>query len=159
MGFIPFFKLLNKSSIKLYRFGDTGYISGNQITKTSDLLQSYKVFVAKASPGGDYYPHQVFSTPILGKPNTCCTETYIAIGPFSDEKIAQNVIRYISTRFFRFLVLLIKNTQDVPKKVYSFVPLQDFSEPWTDEKLYAKYRLTQEEIAFIVSMIRPMEVE
>jgi site-specific DNA-methyltransferase (adenine-specific) len=62
------------------------------------------------------------------------------------------------TRFFRFLVLLIKNTQNAMKKVYSFVPMQDFSEPWTDDKLYAKYGITAEEQAFIESMIRPMEV-
>jgi site-specific DNA-methyltransferase (adenine-specific) len=146
-------------SIKLYRFGEDGYINKEQINKADDLLQKYKIFIAKASPGGDYYPHQVFSRPILGVPNTCCTETYIVIGPFNDERTTKNVMQYIATRFFRFMVLLIKNTQDVPKKVYSFVPMQDFSEPWTDEKLYKKYGLTQDEIAFIESMIRPMEID
>ena len=66
---------------------------------------------------------------------------------------------YFSTRFFRFLVMLVKNTQDALKKVYQFVPMQDFSKPWTDEELYAKYGLTAEEIAFIESMIRPMELD
>lgn len=65
----------------------------------------------------------------------------------------------MSTRLFRFLVLLIKVTQDATAKVYGFVPIQDFSEPWTDEKLYAKYGLTDDEIAFIESMIRPMELD
>ena len=64
---------------------------------------------------------------------------------------------YIRCRFFRFLVLLNKPTQDATKKVYSFVPMQDFSKPWTDEELYRKYGLTQEEIAFIESMVRPMD--
>ena len=59
----------------------------------------------------------------------------------------------------RFLVLLKKNTQNAAKGVYQFVPIQDFSESWTDEKLYKKYGLTQEEINFIESMIRPMELE
>jgi len=54
------------------------------------------------------------------------------------------------------MVLMKKNTQDATRKVYSFVPMQDFSEPWTDEKLYKKYKLTKEEIEFIESMIRPM---
>jgi site-specific DNA-methyltransferase (adenine-specific) len=151
-------KQSNTYPIKLYRFGDDGYINEKQINSTNDLLQKYKIFIAKASPGGDYYPHLVFSKPILGDPNTCCTETYIAIGPFENKNTSKNVMQYITTRFFRFMVLLIKNTQDVPKKVYSFVPMQDFSEPWTDEKLYQKYGLTQDEIAFIESMIRPMEI-
>ena len=73
------------------------------------------------------------------------------------EKEALNVVSYIKTRFFRFLVLLVKNTQDAPARVYQFVPLQDFSHPWTDEMLYKKYGLTEDEIAFIESMIRPME--
>ena len=61
------------------------------------------------------------------------------------------------TKLFRFLVLQKKNTQNVARNVYSFVPLQDFSKPWTDAELYAKYGLTDEEIQFIESMIKPME--
>ena len=63
----------------------------------------------------------------------------------------------MKTKFFRFFVLFKKNTQNAAKGVYEFVPMQDFSKPWTDEELYAKYNLTQEEIDFIESMIRPME--
>lgn len=66
---------------------------------------------------------------------------------------------YIRTRFFRFLVLLIKNTQHASQKVYSLVPIQDFSKPWTDEALYKKYDLTEDEIAFIEKMVRPMDAE
>jgi len=66
---------------------------------------------------------------------------------------------YIRTRFFRFLVLLKKNTQHAPREVYSLVPMQDFSEPWTDEKLYKKYGLTEDEITFIEKMVRPMDAE
>ena len=51
---------------------------------------------------------------------------------------------------------LKKYTQDATSKVYQFVPIQDFSKPWTDEELYKKYNLTQKEIDFIESMIRPM---
>jgi site-specific DNA-methyltransferase (adenine-specific) len=79
------------------------------------------------------------------------------IGPFDDKQTAENVMSYIRTRFFRFMVLLKKNTQHATRNVYSFVPMQDFSKPWTDEELYAKYGLNEEEIAFIESMIRPME--
>jgi site-specific DNA-methyltransferase (adenine-specific) len=64
----------------------------------------------------------------------------------------------MATKFFRFFVLLKKNTQNAAKGVYSFVPMQDFSEPWSDEKLYKKYNLTNDEITFIESMIRPMEL-
>jgi site-specific DNA-methyltransferase (adenine-specific) len=107
---------------------------------------------------GEDFPHQILNKPFYGEPNSCCTETYLVIGPYSSKKIAENVISYIQTRFFRFLVLLRKNTQHAAKSVYTFVPTQNFDEPWTDEKLYKKYGLTEDEIAFIESMIRPMDL-
>ena len=95
--------------------------------------------------------------PFYGAPNTACNESYLVIGPFSDEMECCNVISYIKTRFFRFLVLLRKNSQNAAKGVYRLVPMQDFSKPWVDEELYKKYNLTVEEIKFIESMIKPME--
>ena len=112
--------------------------------------------MAKASPGGDNYPHQVISEPLIGSPNTCSTETYILIGPFENKSVCENVISYMKTSFFRFLMILIKNTQDVPKRVYSFVPMQDFNKKWSDEKLFKKYKITTKEIDFINSLIKPM---
>ena len=78
------------------------------------------------------------------------------IGPFVNKDAAKNAVSYMQTKFFRFMVALVKNTQQAMKKVYSYVPMQDFSKPWTDEELYAKYELNNEEIAFIESMIRPI---
>ncbi len=144
--------------MKLYRFGDNGFINKQQIEKNIDLANEYKILVPKASPGGDSYPHSILSKPIISAPQSCCTETYIVIGSFQSEEISKRVATYISTRFFRFLILLTKSTQDVAKKVYTFVPMQNFNESWTDEKLYKKYGLNEEEIKFIESMIRPMEL-
>lgn len=67
------------------------------------------------------------------------------------------MVSYMKTKFFRFLVLLMKNTQHATSKVYSFVPVQDFETDWSDEKLYQKYGIDEKEIEFIDSMIRPME--
>ena len=147
------------NNIKLFRFGECGYINIEEVERNHNLVDKIKVIVPKASPGGDSYPHQILSRPILAEPGTCCTETYIVVGPYPSEKQARNVISYMHTRLFRFLVLLIKNTQDVPKKVYSFVPMQNFDEPWSDEKLNKKYGLTEQENAFIESMVRPLDVK
>jgi site-specific DNA-methyltransferase (adenine-specific) len=99
----------------------------------------------------------VLGKPFIGEPQTACTETYLYVGPFADEQIARNAQTYMTTRFFRFLVLLNKPSQDAPRRVYALVPMQDFSRPWTDADLYEKYGITDEEIAFIESMIRPMD--
>ena len=97
-------------------------------------------------------------TPVLATPGNLCTETFLEIGPFDSEKEATNCIQYISTKFFRTLVGIRKITQDATQKVYHYVPMQDFSKPWTDEELYKKYGLSREEINFIESMVRPMDV-
>ena len=146
-----------KGAIKLYANKSIGYVSRKDITQNIQWVDKYKVYITMAYGAGEDFPHQIINKPFLGEPNTCCTETYIVIGPFGNQRETENTISYIKTRFFRFLVLLKKNTQHASNKVYSFVPLQDFSEPWTDEKLYKKYNLTAEEIAFIESMIRPMD--
>lgn len=86
-----------------------------------------------------------------------CTESYLLISHFNSEEIANNAATYVKTMFFRFLLALKVITQNISKESFGFVPLQDFSHPWTDEMLYEKYGLTDEEIAFIESMIRPME--
>lgn len=149
-----------KNSVIFYYYGwqrnGIGYIDKNKIRKNTHLVDKYKVYISKAYGMGSF-PSQIINTPFLGVAGSCCTETYLLIGHFEKEKQAMNVISYIKTNFFRFLVLLIKNTQNAMKKVYQFVPLQDFNEEWTDEKLYKKYGLSKEEIEFIESMIRPME--
>lgn len=147
-----------ENSIGLYERGKITYISISEIERNRDWVQKYKIFISKAYNAGDNYPHQILNKPILAGPNTCCTETYVVIGPFDSIATTENVISYIQTRFFRFLVFLRKISQDATSKVYSFVPLQDFSKPWTDEELYSKYGITDEEIAFIESMVRPMEL-
>lgn len=144
------------NSVKIYANKSVGYIDKKDIPLNRNWIDSYKVYISFAYGMGDF-PHQIINKPFLGEKNSCCTETYLHIGPFPSKEVCENVISYIKTKLFRFLVLQIKSTQNATKKVYQFVPLQDFNEPWTDEKLYKKYGLTQEEIDFIESMIRPME--
>lgn len=145
------------NSIKIYAYPNNGYIHVSQIMDNSKIVKSHKVYISYAYGERGNFPYLVIGKPFYGEPNTCCTETYLVIGPFISEDTCKNVIEYMKTKFFRFLVLLRKNTQHATSKVYKFVPLQDFSHPWTDEMLYKKYGLTPEEIAFIESMIRPME--
>lgn len=145
------------SSIKIYANKKSGYVSIDQISQNSSWVKDYKVFITMAYGAGEEYPHQILNKPFLGEKNSCCTETYLVIGPFSTKKRTENALSFIKTKFFRMLVLLNKPTQHATSKVYRFVPMVDFDEPWSDTKLYAKYGLTEEEITFIESMIRPME--
>ncbi len=145
-------------NIKLYRFGSPGFISKSHVPRGKEYINKLKVIISKAGSGSDSFPHQILGVPILSEPNSVSTETYIILRTFENEKEANNFISYVSTKFFRFLVSLIKNTQNAARGVYQFVPLQDFTESWNDEKLYTKYGITDDEISFIDSMIRPMDL-
>lgn len=145
----------NESDVK----GSVSFIPRDQIPKGDEIIDCHKVFIAKAGSGSDTFPHLILGKPFYGSPNTACNESYLVIGPFLNKKECLNVISYIASKFFRFLVLLKKGTQNAAKGVYQLVPIQDFSKPWTDAELYTKYGLDEEEIAFIESMIKPMDVE
>ena len=92
----------------------------------------------------------------MGDTRTICTETFLTVAPFKNKDEAENAISYTKTKFFRFMVG-IRKLKNMTRDTYLFVPLQDFTRPWTDADLYAKYHLTDEEIQFIESMIKPME--
>lgn len=78
----------------------------NDVTRGHHMINWYKVYIAKAGSGSDTFPHPILPKPFYGAPRTVCNESYLVIGPFSNKEECDNVISYISTRFFRFLVLL-----------------------------------------------------
>ena len=159
-GFRTFFKDFDsekesKNMTKVYANHSVGFIETKKIKHGNEFIDKWKVYIPEAVGSGDSKT-DLFK-PILGEPNSISTETYIMNGPYHSKEEAENVCKYIQTKFFHFLIGLLKNTQHTTQTVYTFVPLQDFSKPWTDEELYAKYNLSSEEINFIESMIRPME--
>ena len=132
----------------------TAYVSNKEIRKNSQDIDKNKVFLPKASgSGNDPY---VIGEPIIARKHSVCSQTFIYAAFINNEEAA-NFVTYIKTKFVRILIASIKLTQDCLSGVFRFVPLQDFSKPWTDEELYKKYNLTEDEIAFIESMIKPME--
>lgn len=135
------------------------------IPKKSPCLNKYKVFIAEAYGCGAI--GEVPSTPVLSTPGQLCTETFLEIGPFEVPAEADNVIKYIKTKFFRTLVGIQKQTQHTTQKAYRFVPLQNFTEnsdiKWNepidsiDKQLFIKYKLSKEEIDFIEKNIQEMK--
>ena len=95
---------------------------------------------------GESYPHQIINKPIIPLAGSICTETYLMIGPFENKQETKNAYDYIRSKFFRFCVFLIKNTQHASQSVYKYVPIQNFKEEWNDEKLYQKYNFDKEDI-------------
>ncbi|OOR88682.1 Eco57I restriction-modification methylase domain-containing protein [Moraxella bovis] len=144
-------------NVVLFQNGGIGYIKMSEILKNQEWVLKHKVIVPRAFGTGD--SKNDLLKPIYAGINTACTETYLVIGCFDSEQTCKNVMSYINTQFFHFLITLIKNTQDAPKRVYQLVPMQDFSKPWTDEELFAKYGFNNDDIRYIQEMIRPMDNE
>lgn len=118
-------------------------------------IGKYKVFISQVLDNGFDWTKERLK-PFLGGPYDACTETFLCVGVYDTQVEAENTISYMNTNLFHLLMHLKKVSHHVVSKVYGFVPLQDFSKSWTDEELYKKYNLSQEEIDFIESMIRPM---
>ncbi|MEO8217025.1 MAG: Eco57I restriction-modification methylase domain-containing protein [Acidobacteriota bacterium] len=149
--------------VLIYQNGGTGFIERDAIPRNGDWIEQWKVFLsATASEHGGQTDksgsRRVFSRILIGGPGTVCTETYLVVGRFSTEAEAANLCAYLRTKFVRFLVSLRTNTQHLYSDRFAFVPRLPMDRAWTDETLYEKYRMTQDEIAFVDSMIRPMGV-
>ncbi|MFZ2419922.1 MAG: restriction endonuclease, partial [Anaerolineae bacterium] len=145
----------------VYQNGGTGYVARSSILTGTHLIDKWKVFTGRAAPGTgnrDTYPHRIISTPFIGEPGTISSETYLCISPFDSRTEAEGVLSYLSCRLTRLLILLHKPSQDTTRKVYTFVPTQDWTQKWTDENLYAKYGISASEIAFIEKVVRPMDL-
>lgn len=137
----------------IYSFRKKGYINRNKINKNIDWVDMYKLLIPEAIGNADVATDVI--KPIVGKPNTCCTETYLVVGPFDNEIMAENCSSYIGTRFFHYLLSLKKITQHTTQKCYEFIPCQNFDESWNDKKLYKKYGFSEEEINYINSLVWP----
>jgi hypothetical protein len=154
-------KTKKSDDLLIYQNGGTGYVSRDSILAGLEYVDAWKIYVGRAAPGTgnrDTYPHRILSTPFIGEPGSVCSETYLCIGPFSTKAEAENALSYLTCRLTRLLILLHKPSQDTTRKVYTFVPKQDWSRPWTDADLYAKYGITQDEIDFIEKVVRPMDL-
>ena len=141
------------------------YIDPDLVQKNREIFENYKVFISK-SAGAPRSDKHIIGKAFVGGPLVACTDTYFPVGSFNDETQALNLKKYFHTKFLRYLVSVVKSSQNVTQIVYRFVPLQDFSSKsdinWTksigeiDQQLYAKYKLSNEEIEFIDKMIKPM---
>jgi len=147
--------------VLIFQNGGTGYVAKTAITAGTELIDKWKIYVGRAAPGTgnrDTYPHRILSTPFIGEPGSICSETYLCIGPFDTQSEATSALSYLACRLTRLLILLHKPSQDTTRKVYTFVPTQDWTKRWTDEDLYAKYGISQSEIEFIEKVVRPMDL-
>lgn len=151
-----------QNSYRLYSSQGIGYVDVHDVLTNNDIADSWKVMITRVMREHAGEPDKsglfgVLATVKVLKPGDVCTDSYVVAGNFENKDEAENLARYLCSKFVRFLVLQAAASINLSKSTYQFVPMQDFSKPWTDAELYAKYKLTKDEIAFIESMIKPME--
>jgi len=162
-GFRTYFrgkKTKSEGDVLIYQNGGTAYVDRDSISVGHELIDKWKIYIGRAAPGTgnkDTYPHRILSTPFIGEPESISSETYLCIGPFDSNVEAESALSYLTCRLTRLLILLHKPSQDATQRVYTFVPTQSWDRKWTDDMLYEKYDITESEILFIESIIRPME--
>ena len=146
------------------------YVDRELITKNKEIADKWKIFISKSNGAAglltDNKEVSILGKPYLAKPKSACTDSLIPIGNFETEFEAKALESYIKTKFLRYMVGILKTSQNILQNVYQFVPLQDFTSEsdidWTksieeiDKQLYEKYKLSDEEIKFIEKMIKPM---
>ena len=147
------------------------YYDKSLIQKNVNILNAYKIFTSKGNGGAglltDGKPVAIIGKAFVAGPNTACTDSLIPFGCFNDMQQAINLQKYFSSKFLRFLVGVLKVSQNLYQNVYEFVPIQDFTNKsdidWKknveeiDQQLYKKYNLSPSEISYIEDIIRPME--
>lgn len=140
-------------NVQIYANKQVAKINRSQLLSNQEWVEKWKVYIPEAIGVGD--PETDWLKPIIGSPGTCCTETYLLIGPFDTEQEALSAYSYMQTKFFHFLLSLRKIGQHTTQDVYSFIPLVEFNQQWTDEKLCQHYGISDSEWNFINNMIRP----
>ena len=142
--------------------GGRGYIPRQQVSKNIGIIDKYKVVIGYLNPdragvNNSTQGNNVTTKVCVYEPGFVITESYIVIGVFDSKREADCYASYIRCKFTRMLINLTLSSIHITQGNFRFVPLQDFTKPWTDEELYKKYKLTDDEIQFIESMIKPME--
>jgi len=142
--------------------GKVGYAKDSQYSHTPELdalKNSWKVLIAKSSSGTDSLPHLVISDPIVSEPGSVTANTHYIIEGVPTEREARNLAAYMRTKFFRFMVNLLRSNQNMRPDMYQFAPRLDFTRSWTDQQLFDRYGLTAEEREFIKQVIREKDSE
>lgn len=152
----------SKGMLKLHSSKGIGYVSRSEVTQNHDLISKYKIMVSQTISEHANEPSKdgtfkLLSTVKMLPPDEICTFSYITIGSSDSRTEAFNLESYLKTKFARFLILQAVSSIHLSRDKFIFLPVQDLSKPWTDEKLYQKYGLTKDEISFIGSKIKPME--
>lgn len=141
----------SKGDIFAFVLKGKGWISRDELSKGLDFVDKWKLFVPRSIGSADVTRDKIKT--IIGEPNTCCSGTYIIIGPFESKEKCENCQSYINTKFFHFLLSLKKVSQDTVKKCYELIPLLEFDHEINDDFLFDLFELNESERNYITKLV------
>ena len=150
------------NDVTVYSSRGPSYASRGEVTRNIEWIDKWKVLIGKALSGhagemdANGQAKIIAATKIIG-PNEVCTQTYLVVGPSNTKQEAESIHSYLCTKFVRFLMMPTMVSISISGGSFRFVPKQNFNKIWTDEELYKFYELSEEEISFIESIIKPMD--
>jgi len=153
----------NCENVKLISSGGIGYVKRSSVAKNIAEIDKYKVTIGKIVPSNgevDTDPangYKVTTSSRIILPGEIHTESYLLLHAFSKLEEAENFAAYMALKFPRFMMKHTLSSMNISTQNFIFVPFLDYSKKWTDEELYARYKLDNNEIAYVESLIRPMD--
>lgn len=152
-----------EGAVKLVHSQGVGYVKREDVLKNADRIDQYKVITGRFVPSNgelDVKPgegYRVMTTPKVLEPGYINTESYITLGLFETQEETLNYVSYLKCKLTRFLLRQAISSVNINRDVFKFVPVQDFSHNWTDEMLYKKYGLSDDEIEYVEYLIRSID--
>ena len=148
--------------IKLFSSKGVGFVNRKEVHQGEENIDRYKIMISRVTSEHAGEPDKDGTYKVIAKmqllnPGEICTDSYVIACPSDDIQYTTNFMNYLKTKFARFLILQSLSAINLSRDRYEFVPMQDFQMPLSDDDLYAKYELSDEEIDFIESQIKPME--
>jgi len=150
----------NQGDVKIYtkkQKSGYAYIKNSKVTVNRDTISMWKVVTSRSTSVPEEDNGQVLrlSQTFIAEPGSVVTESYVVLGAYETEREAKNCLSYLYTRLFRFLCQPTIVSPDVSKRTFLLVPEQSYESDWDDARLYKKYNLSTDDIAYIESMIIP----
>lgn len=151
--------------VKLVHSQGVGYVKIGDVTKNSEYLDRWKISIGKLVPSNGEVGvdpakgYNAMTQPRILSPYTVITDSYLVIATFKTEEEAQNFAKFMTLKFPRFLMHETYSSMNISKGNFRFVPFMDYTKAWSDSELYSYFGLSNEEIAFVEGMIRPMELD
>lgn len=152
-----------ENSIKVLSSEGYGYVSKDDINRNREKMNKYKVVIGRLVPSNGEVGidpskgYKAITCPQVVQNDEVVTETYLVCATLDTLREAVNCCEYLKLKFPRFLLRLTYSSMNVNRANFVFVPNQDFNRSYSDEDLYKKYNLTEDEVAYIERLIRPME--